>query len=170
MSITTTPTTDDILKKLNNQSCTDHITWDKDWTKEEQKQLLKIYYLITKNETKLFDLVYSYHECDSYEDIFRDYDYADVIDKTDGVRTALKNAKRSIKHDNENIWVDAVSEDGDAESEGEGEVNIDDGDMDDMNYTCSISDVSTITNSDYDDDNHDDTLVDIGTNCNNDAI
>jgi hypothetical protein len=147
-------TTDDILKKLDNQNCTKGIIWDNDWTKEEQKQLLKIYYLITKNETKLFDLVYTYHECDSYEDIFRDYNYADIIDKKNGVRTALKNAKRYIKNANANansnanmdVNTDAVSDD-----EGDIKMDVDDGDMDDMNYSYSSSDVSTITNSDSND-------------------
>jgi hypothetical protein len=157
-------TTDDILKKLDNQNCTKGIIWDNDWTKEEQKQLLKIYYLITKNETKLFDLVYTYHECDSYEDIFRDYNYADIIDKKNGVRTALKNAKRYIKNANANansnanmdVNTDAVSDD-----EGDIKMDVDDGDMDDMNYSYSSSDVSTITNSDSND--IDDEIVNLYT-------
>ena len=44
------------------------------WTLEEQKKLLDLYFIISKKETHIFNLIYKYHGCDSWEDIFRDYD------------------------------------------------------------------------------------------------
>ncbi len=59
------------------------------WTKEERKQILTLYYLVSKNEPAILDLVYSYHGCDSWEDIFRDYSKTYLRDKLDGVKIAL---------------------------------------------------------------------------------
>lgn len=59
------------------------------WTLQEKKQLLEFYYRISNNEYKIFDLIYRYHECDSWEDIFRDYDIRLLTDKTRGVKIAI---------------------------------------------------------------------------------
>jgi len=37
------------------------------------------------------DIVYDNHGCDTYEDIFRDYDRSLLKDKADGVKEALEN-------------------------------------------------------------------------------
>lgn len=67
-----------------------------DWTLQEKKQLLEIYYIICKNEHHIFDLVYSLHGCDSWEDVFRDYNCRDIDDKTDGVKIALDELEKII--------------------------------------------------------------------------
>lgn len=76
-----------ILEKLSK------IEDDKDscitWNDEERKQLLQIYLLISKKETYIFDLIYHCHRCDSWEDIFRDYDPVYLIDKANGVKVAI---------------------------------------------------------------------------------
>jgi hypothetical protein len=77
-----------LLEKLNKINNTKDI-FD-NWTLEEQKQLLEIYFIISKKETNIFKLIYSYHGEDSWEDIFRDYDIKYLEDKADGVEIAIK--------------------------------------------------------------------------------
>jgi len=59
------------------------------WSLENKKKLLDIYLIISKNEKHIFDLIYHYHGCDSWEDIFRDYDTTLLNDKTKGVEIAI---------------------------------------------------------------------------------
>ena len=47
----------------------------------------------------LFDLIYKYHGCDSWEDIFRDYDKVYLKDKVIGVEIAIKEI---VERQNEN--------------------------------------------------------------------
>lgn len=75
-----------IIKKLEQVK---HKSDWKQWTLDETKQLLELYYTISKQEPHLFYLVYKYHGCDSWEDIFRDYNSQYLKDKTDGVKVAL---------------------------------------------------------------------------------
>ena len=82
-----------LLTKLNNTKrfeLNKNEQWS-GWTLEEQLNLLQIYLLISKHETKLMDLVYEYHDCDSWEDIFRDYDVFTLRDKEHGIKIALDN-------------------------------------------------------------------------------
>ena len=85
------------LKQLTNKNA-----WD-DWTVEEKQQLLNIYFIISKKESHIFDLIFTYHGCDSWEDIFRDYDVQYLKDKADGVKIAIREIegieeiKQSIK-------------------------------------------------------------------------
>ena len=65
------------------------IDW-KTWSLNEQKQLMEIYVTICKHKPDIFDLIYSYHGCDSWEDIFRDYDKQYLKDKTRGVEIAIE--------------------------------------------------------------------------------
>ena len=81
------------LKQIKNKN-----DWD-NWSLEEKKQLLDIYYIISKKESHIFDLIYTYHGCDSWEDIFRDYDVNDLKDKAVGVKLAIKEIIEEI--DNE---------------------------------------------------------------------
>ncbi len=71
-------------------------------TLEEQKELLEIYKIISQQEEQIFDLIYSYHGCDSFEDIFRDYNSNYLSDKTEGVKIALKKINNQIKNQNKN--------------------------------------------------------------------
>ena len=80
--------TDHILKKLSEiehekDSC-------KKWSLEEKKKLLQIYLIISKKEKYIFDLIYGCHGCDSWEDIFRDYDTTYLLNKADGVQVAIE--------------------------------------------------------------------------------
>jgi len=82
------------LKQLTNKNA-----WD-DWTVEEKQRLLDIYFIISKKESHIFDLIFTYHGCDSWEDIFRDYDVQYLKDKAEGVKIAIRGIeeiKQSIK-------------------------------------------------------------------------
>ena len=68
-----------------------------DWTLEEMKQLLEIYLILSKKETHIFKLIYKYHGCDSWEDIFRDYDKTYLQDKVRGVEIAINEIKERIE-------------------------------------------------------------------------
>jgi hypothetical protein len=76
-----------VLEKLRHLSDTE--PWH-DWSREETRQLLEVYGLLCQKEAQLFDLVYSYHGCDGWEDIFRDYDPTYLKDKAMGVEMALR--------------------------------------------------------------------------------
>lgn len=69
--------------------------------KEEVKQLLELYLLISKNEHHIFDLIYRYHDCDSWEDIFRDYNRNYLDDKISGVKVALENLNGNNNSDSD---------------------------------------------------------------------
>ncbi len=77
-----------IIEKLK----TTNSDWS-NWTLEEKKQLLELYLLISKKEHHIFKLIYDNHDCDSWEDIFRDYSINYLDDKLRGVRVALDNLK-----------------------------------------------------------------------------
>jgi hypothetical protein len=82
-------TTDEIIEKLKT---IDEIglgsPWQ-NWSLKEIKKLLKLYYSFCKNEGYLYELVYSFHGCDSWEDIFRDYNNDFLERKARGVKVAL---------------------------------------------------------------------------------
>ncbi len=86
-----------IIEKLKNNLTknTDKNIW-KDWSSTEISKLLEIYLVICKNEENLYQLVYSLHGSDSYEDIFRDYDYRLLEDKAQGVEEALDTANEKL--------------------------------------------------------------------------
>jgi hypothetical protein len=82
---------ENIIEKLNQIDEDENYTkctWD-NWTLEDKKKLLDIYFIICKKETYIFDLIYKYHGCDSWEDIFRDYNIKYLEDKTIGVEIAI---------------------------------------------------------------------------------
>lgn len=84
----------DKLTKINNNN-----SWN-NWTLEEKKQLLQIYLIMSQKENHIFDLIYNYHGCDSWEDIFRDYDGTYLKDKTKGVKIAINEINEIIKSSN----------------------------------------------------------------------
>jgi len=88
------------LKQLkDNDNKKDKKAFD-NWSLEEKEQLIDLYWLISKKESYIFDLIYQYHGCDSWEDIFRDYKIRFLKDKADGVEIALEEIirlKNSIK-------------------------------------------------------------------------
>lgn len=98
---------DNIINKLN-QIEDERYNWD-NWSLEDKKKLLDIYFIISKKETHIFDLIYNYHGCDSYEDIFRDYKIRYLNNKADGVEIAIneivEQIERNEKHlsDNNNL-------------------------------------------------------------------
>jgi len=81
----------DKLTKIEDNNCCENCTL------EEKKQLLDIYFIISKKETHIFDLIYKYHGCDSWEDIFSDYDSKYLEDKTTGVQIAINEIVEKIK-------------------------------------------------------------------------
>jgi hypothetical protein len=83
------------LSKINDKNK----VWN-DWTVEEIKQLLEIYFVICKKENHIFNLIYEYHGCDSWEDIFRDYDMNYLQDKANGVEDAINELDRIVKEVN----------------------------------------------------------------------
>lgn len=97
---------EEIINKLNeiqdNYEDYDYIynKWN-NWTLEERKKLLNLYLIISKKEHHIFDLIYRYHGCDSWEDIFRDYDINYLKDKKDGVKIAIEEIKERIKNKEE---------------------------------------------------------------------
>ena len=84
-----------LIEKLNQIK--DNKQGFDNWSLEEQKQLLDIYLIISKNETHIFKLIYRNHGCDSWEDIFRDYDSNYLEDKTNGVEIAINEIVEKIK-------------------------------------------------------------------------
>ena len=85
---------ENIIDKLTKIE--DNNSWE-NWTLKEKKQILDIYFIISKKETHIFDLIYKYHGCDSWEDIFRDYDSKYLEDKTTGVEIAINEIVEKIK-------------------------------------------------------------------------
>ena len=81
----------DKLTKIEHKNC-----WE-NWTLEEKKKILDIYFIISKKETHIFDLIYNYHGSDSWEDIFRDYDSKYLEDKTTGVEIAINEIVEKMK-------------------------------------------------------------------------
>ena len=83
-----------IIDKLTKME--DDNPWE-NWSLEEKKKLLDIYFIISKKESHIFDLIYNYHGCDSWEDIFRDYDGKYLEDKIIGVEIAINEIVENIK-------------------------------------------------------------------------
>lgn len=74
------------------------------WSLDEIKQLLDIYFIISKKETQIFKLIYSFHGCDSWESIFRDYNIYYLESKTTGVEVAIKEVMERINAENKNKY------------------------------------------------------------------
>ena len=86
-----------LIEKLNQIK--DNKQGFNNWSLEEQKQLLDIYLIISKKETHIFKLIYRYHGCDSWEDIFRDYDIKMLEDKAVGVEIAINGITEQINRE-----------------------------------------------------------------------
>jgi hypothetical protein len=84
---------ENIIEKLKLLKHNDNKKAFDDWSLEEKHQLLEIYLIISKKESHIFDLIYSYHGCDSWEDIFRDYKISYLKDKAVGVEIAINEIK-----------------------------------------------------------------------------
>lgn len=87
---------ENILDKLTKIEEDTNSPWV-NWSLEEKKKILEIYFIISKKETHIFDLIYNYQGCDGWEDIFRDYDINYLEDKTTGVEIALNEIDQQIK-------------------------------------------------------------------------
>ena len=84
-----------IIEKLSKMEYSKKM-WN-NWSLEEIKTLLEIYHVFVKKECDIFDLIYHHHGCDTYEDIFRDYDEQLIIDKALGVQEAIVNINENLK-------------------------------------------------------------------------
>ena len=87
-----------ILEKLKNMNVNDKNVW-RGWTLDEKKKLLEVYFLISKKESHIYDLIYSYHGCDSWEDIFRDYSRSLLRDKAEGVEISIEAIDEQLKRE-----------------------------------------------------------------------
>jgi hypothetical protein len=85
---------ENIIDKLNKIEDNNSLN---NWTLEEKKKLLDIYFIISKKEAHIFNLIYNYHGCDSWEDIFRDYKSNYLEDKTIGVEIAIDEIVEQMK-------------------------------------------------------------------------
>lgn len=79
------------LKQINDNKS----VWN-NWSLEEKKQLLNIYFIISQKESHIFKLIWNYHSCDSWEDIFRDYNERYLEDKAVGVEVAIEAITEEI--------------------------------------------------------------------------
>lgn len=86
-----------IIQKLrllkNNEYRKENKVFDH-WTSDEKKKLLELYLLISQNEHHIFSMIYKHHECDSWEDIFCNYDPKYLQDKANGVQLAIDEMKQ----------------------------------------------------------------------------
>jgi hypothetical protein len=64
------------------------------WNIKEIQKLLDIYLIISKKEDLIFNLIYRFHGCDSWEDVFRDYNVNYLRDKVSGIEVAINAIKR----------------------------------------------------------------------------
>lgn len=85
---------ENIIEKLKQMD--DENAWT-NWCLKEKQQLLDIYFIISKKETHIFNLIYAYHGCDSWEDIFRDYNEKYLKDKAIGIEIAIDEITEQIK-------------------------------------------------------------------------
>ena len=85
---------ENIIEKLKQIKDYDNKKPFNDWSLNEIKQLLDLYFIISKKENHIFNLIYSYHVCDSWEDIFRDYNIRYLKDKADGVEIAIEEINK----------------------------------------------------------------------------
>ena len=88
---------DNIIDKLNKIEDETH-KWD-DWSLEQKKQLLELYFIICKKEAHIFDLIYRHHPCDFWEDMFRDYSTRYLNDKAIGVDIAIRGIEEEIEYE-----------------------------------------------------------------------
>jgi hypothetical protein len=86
-----------LIEKLDK--ITDNKNPFNSWSLDEIKQLLDIYFTLSKKETHIFKLIYSYHGCDSWEDIFRDYNIRYLEDKAAGVEIAIEGITEQINRE-----------------------------------------------------------------------
>jgi len=85
---------ENIIDKLNKIEDNNSLN---NWTLEEKKKLLDIYFIISKKEAHIFNLIYNYHGCDSWEDIFRDFDSQYLENKQIGVEIAIDEIVEQMK-------------------------------------------------------------------------
>lgn len=86
------------LQRLNDSSAHSEEPI-KEWSIYEKKKLLEIYSLFSRNEHKIFDLIYRYHGCYSWEDTFREYSDIDFDFKTRGIGIAIDGINEEIEYE-----------------------------------------------------------------------
>ena len=64
----------------------------KDLSYDQKLKILNNELIKVKNEIEISKLIYSYHECDSYEDLFRD-NIPLLEQKYEGILIAIENLK-----------------------------------------------------------------------------
>ena len=114
-----------VCESLENNDWENILTW----SKEKQLEMLKMYHIFSKNEEKIFALIYENHDDDAWEDIFRDYDQEYIEDKAIGVEIAVNNIQDRLLSEDDSSF-DSSTEEHDESS--------DDSDSDSDNDTLSI--------------------------------
>lgn len=78
-----------LLEKLGEEKNPYHF-WD-NWTEKEQLQVLELYYKITKNEARIFDLIWRNQDTQTWEHLFLHYSEDQLQFKNYGVERAIEN-------------------------------------------------------------------------------
>jgi hypothetical protein len=78
------------------EDCSSEIINIKNISKQEALKILTKELIKIKNEISISELVYSYHDCDSYEDLFRD-NIPLLKVKKQGIEIAIENLKKLMK-------------------------------------------------------------------------
>jgi len=95
-----------VCESLENNNWENILTWPK----EKQLELLKMYHIFSKNEGKIFALIYDNHEDDAWEDMFRDYDQEYIEDKAIGVEIALNNLQDRLVSEEDSSFYSSSEE------------------------------------------------------------
>ena len=86
-----------VLEKFDKQKKENGCDFWEKWSREEKKQLLELYLIMSKKEALIYYLIWNNHECDSWEDIFRDFSRKLLEDKAIGVEVAIETLDHKMK-------------------------------------------------------------------------
>ena len=109
--------TDILLEKLNVIDDHHMIDWNT-WNKDEQIKMLKIYLKIVKREADLYDLIWKNHGCDSWEDIFCDYNQNELSEKAYGVKASINTLENGFNYDSDETYSYYSSDESNSEPVG----------------------------------------------------
>lgn len=79
-----------------SKQCSDEIININNISDEDALQILSKEFIRIQNEIYISQLVYRYHDCDSYEDLFRD-NIPLLETKKEGIEIAMENLKKGMK-------------------------------------------------------------------------
>ena len=79
-----------------SKQCSDEIINIGNISDKDALQILSKEFIRIQNEIYISQLIYRYHDCDSYEDLFRD-NIPLLEEKKEGIEIAIKNLKKGMK-------------------------------------------------------------------------